>query len=66
MTLELTQTERTDIESEMNEIYYNDIADLVKQFPVANAENKYRIMQELKALTESFVDYYDFIIDSND
>ena len=56
----LSDQERADIGSEMNEIYYNDIADLVKQFPVASVENKYRIMQELKALTESFVDYYDF------
>jgi hypothetical protein len=56
---------QADTESEMNEFYYNDIADLVKQFPVANAENKYRIMQELKALTDSFVDYYDWVIDEN-
>jgi hypothetical protein len=61
----MKQATDADIASEMNEFYHNDIADLVKQFPTASAKSKYRIMQELKALTESFVDYYDFITDSN-
>lgn len=51
--------EQFDTESEMNEFYYNDISDLVRQFPTADAKTKFMIMKKLKSLTESFVDYYD-------
>ena len=52
-------TQQLDTESEMNEFYYNDISDLVRQFPTADAKTKFMIMKKLKSLTESFVDYYD-------
>lgn len=48
-------------ETEMNQVYYNDIADLVKRFPVADARTKFDIMTQLQSLTESFLDYYDYV-----
>jgi hypothetical protein len=52
--------EQLDTESEMNQFYYNDISNLVRQFPTADAKTKFMIMKKLKSLTESFLDYYDY------